>query len=454
MVRVPHIRVAPPGPKSRELLARQGRVLYRGLTASQDEAPFVTARKWGHALEDVDGNVYLNLAIGSGSMPLGPDYPAVLEPTIEALRRFGNEDCHHVCTEPMLALAERLVEISPPGISRVDPALNGTEAVESAMKFMRRATGRSIILGFMGQYHGETTATVGMGAQLAEVSRGQRQLNPGFIHVPFPNPYRSPFGAPRLGGSGDATVDYIRDHVLFHLVHPEEIAGVMIEPVAGAGGVLIPPDGFWPALVDLCREHGWLLCADEVKSGMGRTGRMFAVDHWGVAPDLIALGKALGGGVMPMGAVLGTERALGSFDDVSSGSTWSWPPAGCVAARHALDAYQQLLPRVQEIGELARATIGTLPARHEVVGDVRVMGTYLAIEFVKDRNTKEPAPRFQRAFEAEMIRRGVIAQSGENTYKMLPPYTIPFDDFTAGMRLIEEAIEAVLATGALERDRA
>lgn len=451
---VPHIRVPPPGPKSRELLARQQAVFYRGLSSAQEEAPFVMARKWGHAIEDVDGNVYLNFAIGSGSMPLGPDYPPVLEPTLDALRRFGNECTLNICSEPILPLVERLLEISPPNISRVAFGLNGTEAVEAALKFMRRSTGRPMILSFMGQYHGETVATVGVGAQLADIARGQRQLNPGFVHVPYPNAFRTPFGPPRPGGSGDSTVDFIRDHVLFHLVEPDQIAGVMIEPIIGAGGVVTPPDDFWPALVELCREHGWLLCADEVKSGMGRTGKMFAVEHWDVEPDLILLGKALGGGVMPMGAVLGTERALGSFDDVTIGSTWSFQPAGCVAALHAIEAYQSLLSRITELGERASRAIGHLPDLFEVVGDVRIIGTYLAIEFVSNRASKDLAPQFQRAFEREVVQRGIIGQAGENTYKMLPPYITPFEDLDRGMALIVQSIEAALAAGALEKDRA
>ncbi len=452
MPAVPRIVTPPPGPKSRALLARQEKVFYKGLTAVQD--PFVMARKWGHAIEDVDGNVYLNFAIGSGSMPLGPDYPAVLDPTVEALRRFGNECTLNICSEPILPLVEKLIEIAPENITRVAFGLNGTEAVEAGLKFMRRATGRPLVLSFMGQYHGETVAAVGVGAQLADIARGQRQLNPGFVHVPYPNPYRTPFGQARPGGSGDATIDFIRDHVLFHLADPGEIAGVMIEPIIGAGGVITPPDEFWPALVELCQEHGWLLCADEVKSGMGRTGKMFAVDHWGVAPDLILLGKALGGGVMPMGAVLGSERVLGSFDDVTIGSTWSFPPAGCVAALHAIEAYEELMPRIGELGERAVRVIGGLPDRHEVVGDVRIKGTYLAIEFVSDRSSKALAPRFQAAFETEILRRGVIGQAGENTYKMLPPYITPFDDFEHGLGLVEESIEAALATGALGGDQA
>lgn len=441
---VPDVHTPPPGPRSREILEAQDALLYRGLTASQREAPFVTSRKWDHAIEDVDGNIYLNLAIGSGSMPLGTEPPGVIEPTIEALTKFGNECPGFLAHAHIAPLAEKLIEISPPNITRVDLALNGTEAVETALKMMRRATGRPMILSFFGQYHGETTATVGAGAQMADVARGQRQLNPGYVHVPYPDPYRSPFAAPRPGGSGDSVVDFIRDHVLFHQVEPDQIAGVLIEPIVGAGGVVIPPDTFWPALVDLCDEFGWLLCADEVKAGMGRTGKMFSFEHWDVEPDLICLGKAIGGGVQPIGALLGTEEVLGTFDDVSTGSTWSWNPAACVAALHAIERYQELLPTIQELESVGHEMLGPLIDRYEVVGDVRLKGVYWAIEFVADRETKRRWPEFQRSFEAHAMRRGLVAQTGESTYKMLPPYIIPKDDLRRGCELIEESIVAAL----------
>lgn len=441
---VPNMVVPPPGPKSRAIMEQQSTILYRGLTAAQAEAPFVTSRKWDHVIEDVDGNTYMNLAIASGSMPLGTEPKGVIEPTIEALQRFGNECPGFLAHEHIAPLAEKLIEISPPNITRVDLALNGTEAVETALKMMRRATGRPMILSFFGQYHGETTATVGAGAQMADVARGQRQLNPGFVHVPYPDPYRSPFGEPRPGGTGDSTVDFIRDHVLFHQVEPSQIAGVLIEPIIGAGGVVIPPESFWPQLVELCDEFGWLLCVDEVKAGMGRTGKMFSFEHWGLAPDLICLGKALGGGIQAIGALLGSEDVLARFDDVTTGSTWSWSPAACVAALHAIDRYAELLPTVRRLEEIGHEMLDPLFDRYEVVGDVRLFGVYWAIEFVKDRETKQRWPEFQRQFEHETMNRGLVAQTGESTYKMLPPYTIPEEDLRRGCELIEEAIVAAL----------
>ena len=218
----------------------------------------------------------------------------------------------------------------------------------------------------MGGYHGEAGTAGAIGAETSDLSFGYRALMPGFAHVPYPNAYRTPFTA-RPGGTGDGTVDYIRDHLLHHAIDPREVAGFVIEPVLGSGGCVAPPDAFWTALVDLCREFDFLLCADEVKSGFGRTGHLFAVERWGVQPDLMALGKAMGGGVMPIGAVLGTERAMG-FDDVSTGSTWSWLPAACVAALETLRIFRDepILEHVRELDAVARRALAPLQERYAV----------------------------------------------------------------------------------------
>ena len=205
---------------------------------------------------------------------------------------------------------------------------------------MRRATGRPIVIGFMGGYHGEAGTAGAIGAETSDLSFGYRALMPGFVHVPYPNPYRTPFVA-RPGGTGDGTVDYLRDHVLHHAVDPREVAGFVIEPVHGVRAAASRRrTGSGRRSTDLCREFDFLLCADEVKTGFGRTGHMFAVERWGVEPDLMALGKSMGGGVMPIGAVLGTERSM-DFDDVSTGSTWSWLPAACAAALETLDVFER-----------------------------------------------------------------------------------------------------------------
>ena len=292
------------------------------------------------------------------SVPSGRRRADITEPAVDALRRYGNEDTHYYSNEYVLPLAERLVRRAR-GARRVDIALNGTEAVETSVRFMRRATGRPIVIGFMGGYHGEAGTAGAIGAETSDLSFGYRALMPGFVHVPYPNPYRTPFSrAP--GGTGDGTIDYLRDHVLHHAVDPREVAGFVIEPVMGSGGCVAPPDGFWSALTELCREFDFLLCADEVKTGFGRTGHMFAVERWGVEPDLMALGKSMGGGVMPIGAVLGTERAM-DFDDVSTGSTWSWLPAACAAALETLDVFERE-PVLENVRVLEAAGLQALEA--------------------------------------------------------------------------------------------
>ena len=280
-IEAPVIRVEPPGPRSREVLKRVGRLAYPGL--AEGLTPFAVARKRAYTVEDVDGNVYLDLASASASVPLGAGRDDLIDPAVAAIREIGNEDSHALVSELTAELAERLLDIAPASLTRFDIALNGTEAIEIAVKMMRRSTGQPVVIGFMGGYHGESTIAAALGAEHSEISRGLRGLVPGFMHVPYPHAYRTPFREPRPGGSGDSTVDYIRDHLLFHAVDPGEVAGVLIEPILGSGGCVTPPDAFWPALTELCEEHGWLLCLDEVKTGFGRSGHMFAGERWGLA---------------------------------------------------------------------------------------------------------------------------------------------------------------------------
>jgi 4-aminobutyrate aminotransferase-like enzyme len=441
---VPRIVTTPPGPKTRAILERQSAVLYRGL--ADEVGPFVICRKSGHEVEDVDGNVYLDFISAMASVPAGAARADITDAAVDALRRYGNEDTHFYSNEYVLPLAERLVAIAPGALSRVDIALNGTEAVETSVRFMRRATGRPIVIGFMGGYHGEAGTAGAIGAESSDLSFGYRALMPGFVHVPYPNPYRTPFTA-RAGGTGDGTIDYLRDHVLHHAVDPREVAGFVIEPVMGSGGCVAPPDAFWSALSDLCREFDFLLCADEVKTGFGRTGHMFAVERWGVEPDLMALGKSMGGGVMPIGAVLGTERSM-DFDDVSTGSTWSWLPAACAAALETLDVFERepVLENVRVLEAAGLQALEGLMDRYPAIGDVRAVGCFLAVEFVKDRVTKERDLELQERVAWGCLRRGLLVDPSTTSLNLQPSLTMPVEVMDTAMAILDEAIaEAVVA---------
>jgi 4-aminobutyrate aminotransferase-like enzyme len=439
----PRVRTDLPGPASRAILDRQASVLYPGL--AHGLGPFVLERKQGYTVEDVDGNVFWDFISAMASVPLGSARPDVTDAAVAAMRRYGMEDTHFFSHEHVLPLAEQLLAAAPSNLTRVDIALNGTEAVETAVRFMRRATGRPIVIGFMGGYHGEAGTAGAAGAETGDLSYGYRALMPGFVHVPYPNPYRTPFTA-RPGGTGDGTVDYLRDHLLFHAVDPREVAGFLIEPVLGSGGCVAPPDGFWTALTQLCRELDLLLCVDEVKTGFGRTGELFAVQRWGVEPDLMALGKAMGGGVMPIGAVLGTERSMG-FDDVSTGSTWSWLPAACAAALETLRVFERepILEHVRELERVAGEGLRRVMDRHECVGDVRVVGCFIAVEFVRDRRTKDRDPDLQEAVAWACARRGLLADSSTTSLNLQPSLVTPLEVMERAVAILDEAIADVLA---------
>jgi 4-aminobutyrate aminotransferase-like enzyme len=439
----PHIIATPPGPKTRDILERQSAVLYRGL--AEEVGPFVICRKSGYEVEDVDGNVYLDCISAMASVPLGAARADITEAAVDALRRYGSEDTHYYSHEYVLPLAERLIAIASGSLARVDISLNGTEAVETAVRFMRRATGRPIVIGFMGGYHGEAGTAGAISAETSDLSFGYRALAPGFVHVPYPNPYRTPFAA-RRGGTGDGTIDYIRDHLLHHAVDPREIAGFMIEPVMGSGGCVAPPETFWPALADLCREFGFLLCVDEVKTGFGRAGTMFAVERFGVEPDLMALGKSMGGGVMPIGAVLGTEASM-DFDDISTGSTWSWLPAACAAALATLDVFEAepVLENVMALEAVGIEGLETLRSRYDAIGDVRAVGCFMAIEFVKDRETKERDLDLQERVAWGCVRRGLLLDPSTTSLNIQPSLTMPVGVMGTVLGILDEAIAEVLA---------
>ena len=231
-----------PGPKSAAELERLRELVYPG--TSSHLAPFVIDSKSSHYVTDIDGNTFIDLVSSSASIPLGATRSDLIDPLVETMRKVGNEDSHGVASEQMLPLAEKLIEITPASLTRVDLGLNGTEVVETAVKMMRKATGRPMVVGFLGGYHGETSLTSALGAEENEISSGIRPLSAGFAHAPYPNPYRSPFGPPRPGGSGDSTIDYIRDHLLFHAIDPAEVAGVLIEPILGSGVCVAPSDEF------------------------------------------------------------------------------------------------------------------------------------------------------------------------------------------------------------------
>lgn len=446
--RFPKVRTELPGPMSRALFERLDRVLI-GSLRDHDEVPFVEARKVDWFVEDVDGNSFADHVTAWGSTPLGATPEPVQRAAAETQLRYGMEITDYVPNEPELALAERLVQIAPPGLTRVAPGISGTLVVEMGVKLAREATGRPMILTFYGQYHGEATyLTAGASTDLSEVTSQSAQYVAGLVFAPYPNAFRAPFH--RGPGPFDDTLylDYLEDWVLVHQVEPDQIAGVLIEPVLGEGGILLPSQAFWDRLQVMCRRWGWKLIVDEVQTCMGRCGTMFASERWGLEPDLVLLGKGFAGGGQPIAAVLGTEEVMGG-SDLHGAGTFAWTPAAAAGALASIDAIlgEGVLDHVRRLEAIALEELRPSIDRIEQVGDVRAAGALIGIEFVRDKASIAPAPAFHRAVHQACLRRGVlgITQWGKWVYRLQPALTMPEDLLRWSCRAVVDAIDEVAA---------
>ena len=446
---LPSIRTALPGPRSRELLESRDRLGYRPLHDPHGEVPFVLAAKHDWIMEDVDGNTFVDHVSAWGATPLGASPESVLTAVEEAQRQYGMEISNYIPNVPMIELAERLLELAPAPLTRYAPSMSGTLVVEGGVKLARDATGRAMILGFLGQYHGESTyLTAAHSTDLSEVTSGSAQYVPGAVFAPYPNRFRAPFH--RGAGPYDDTLvlDYVEEWLLVHQVEPDQIAGVLIEPILTEGGIVAPSDAFWERLNGLCKRYGWLMILDEVQTGMGRSGKLFAAELWGLEPDILLLGKGFAGGGQPIAATLGSERVMSNASAVSGG-TFAWVPAACAGALASLEeiATGGVLDNVAELERIAKEELVPLVERHEQVGDVRVVGAMVGIEFVTDKRSIRPAPAFHAAVHQALLTRGVlgITQWGKWIYRLQPALNMPPDLFRWSCGQVAEAIAEVAA---------
>lgn len=444
---VPVVRTELPGPRSQALFDRLD-PLHMG-TLDHREVPFVEARKVDWMIEDVDGNTFADHCSAWGSTPLGATPEAVQRAVTEAQLRYGMEISNYVATEPVVALAERLVEIAPPGLTRISMGVSGTLVVEAGVKLAREATGRPMILSFYGQYHGESTyLTAGMSTDLSEVPTQHAQYVAGLVFAPYPNRFRAPFHSGPGPFDDQWYLDYLEEWVLVHQVEPTQIAGVLIEPVLGEGGILIPSQGFWDRLTDMCKRWGWKLILDEVQTCMGRCGTMFAAERFGLEPDILLLGKGFAGGGQPIAAVLGTEDVMAG-SSLHLGGTFAWTPAAAAGALANIDAILDTgaLDNAMRHEAIALEELAPAVERHAQVGEVRAAGAFVGIEFVQDAETLRPAPAFHREVHLAAVRRGIlgITQWGKWIYRLQPAIDMPEDLFRWSCRQIVDAIDEVAA---------
>lgn len=446
---LPSVVTELPGPRSREWFDRADRHL-TGTMGDHGDIPFVEASRRGSLVVDVDGNTFADHISAWGASPFGPTPSRVKSAMDEVWNRHGMEISAWIQSTPVLELGEQLADIAPGRLSRVEYSVTGTLAVEGAVKFMREATGRPLILTFGGQYHGESTyLTAVTSSDLSNVTAGSMQYVAGVVTIPYPNRFRSPFAKGPGPFDETAVLDYLEDYLLVQQVHPHQVAGVMIEPVLGEGGIHGPSQAFWDRLGAICKRWGWLLCVDEVQTCMGRCGEMFAIELWdGIDADLLLLGKAFAAGGQPIAAILGTDEVMAGTE-LHLGSTYGFVPAAAAAASEGIRIIQEggVLENVRELERIFFQEMIPLKERVEQVGDVRAFGALAALEFVVDKETIAPAPAFQYAVYQAALERGIlgITQQGKWHYRLQPALTMPPEVFRDSCHRIIDAVEEVAA---------
>ena len=439
MARSPSIELKTeiPGPRSRALAARKESAVAAPVTA---QAAVFVQRGLGAVITDVDGNSFLDLVGGVGCLAVGHSHPHVVEAIREQAGRFGHTDFAVVPYEPYVRLAERLGACAPfSGAAKAAFFNSGAEAIENAIKFARLATGRTAVIAFEGAFHGRTMLALTMTSKADPYKTGIGPLASEVYHFPFAQDYRGP-------SSEDALATLERAFVT--QVSPKQVAAIVVEAVQGEGGFVAASDGFLSGLRRICDEHGIVLVVDEVQTGFARTGKMFAIEHFGVEPDLVVVAKSLAAG-LPLSGVIGKAEIMDAPHEGAIGGTYVGNPIALAAANAVLDVIERegLIERAVELGGAIRARMLSWQERYEQIGDVRGLGAMLAIEFVRDRATKEPAPELASAIVAEAEKRGLfLLKSGifSNCVRVLTPLVITDGELEEALTVWEEALAEAL----------
>jgi 4-aminobutyrate aminotransferase/(S)-3-amino-2-methylpropionate transaminase len=432
------LRTEIPGPRSREIGERKERVVADPLGFY---LPIVIADGSGAIVTDVDGNSFVDFTGGIGCLNVGHAHPRVVAAVQEQAARFLHTDFTIVPYEVYVDYAERLVAVAPfSGPAKAAFFNAGTEAVENAVKFARGYTRRPAVIGFEGGFHGRTLLSLTLTSKTHPYKAGLGPFAPEVYRVPFPDEYR--------GITARNALDAI-ERALSTQVAAENVAAVVVEPVQGEGGFIVAPHEFMDGLRAICDREGILLVVDEVQTGFGRTGRMFATEHYGIEPDLMTVAKSIAGG-LPLSGVVGKAEIMDSLWDSAVGGTYVGNPVALAAAVAVLDVFEEegLVERAQRIGDTIRARMLGWQERHDAIGDVRGLGAMLAVEYVEDRETKKPAPAIASRVAEEAAARGLLLlQAGihSNCNRVLCPLVITDAELEAALGAWEEALEAVLA---------
>jgi 4-aminobutyrate aminotransferase len=430
----PDLKTELPGPNARRILERDAKTTSPSLPRAY---PFVPSRGAGCVVEDVDGNLFLDMNAGIAVTSTGHCHPKV----VEAIQRQAEALIHYSATDFFLPiyseLTEKLDEIAPmPGTARSFLTNSGTEAVEAAIKLSRHHTGRQYVIAFYGSFHGRSYGSVSLTASKASYRAGFGPLLPGVIHTYYGDG-RDMQMAPGSPEDGFPTIDYIEHFLMKKMIQPNEVAAVVVEPILGEGGYIVPPEGWLLALRELCDRHGIMLVCDEVQCGMGRTGKMWAVEHMGVEPDILLAGKGIASG-MPLGAMIARDERM-TWGVGSHGSTYGGNPVACAAALATIELIQDgLLENAAKVGDVLLNGLRDMQTRHPAIREVRGMALMIGVEFA-DHSVSE-------AIEKESFHNGLLVLGcGDSSVRISPALVLREEQARTALEVFEAVVAQVEA---------
>ncbi|MEW6323355.1 MAG: acetyl ornithine aminotransferase family protein [Acidobacteriota bacterium] len=436
----PLLKTPLPGPRAKALIDRDSKVVSPSYTRPY---PFAIARGVGATVEDVDGNVFLDCAAGIAVNSTGHSHPDVVAAIVDQSQKFLHMSGTDFYYEPQVRLAELMQEIAPfGGPKRTFFGNSGTEANEAAIKLARYYTRRHGVVGFFGSFHGRTMGSLSLTSSRAVQRRGFGPPLSGAYHTPYATCYRCPVGREPATCQAEC-LDFLEEQILVHLVSPDDVAAVVVEPIQGEGGYNVPPKAFHQRLRDLTSTHGILLIADEVQSGMGRTGRMYAMEHFGVEPDMITSAKGIASG-LPLGVT--TARAdVMTWPPGAHASTFGGNPVACAAALATIKLLRDsLIENAADVGSHLLDGLRELQKKHAIIGDVRGKGLMIGIELVKDRQTKARAEQERDRAVNEAFNRGLlILGAGRNALRLSPPLVLTKAQADTALRILDEVFTAI-----------
>ena len=439
----PKIRVTPPGPKAKKIVERDAAVISPSFGRAY---PLVVESAEGNIVKDVDGNEFIDMNAGLAVCSVGHGHPKLKKAIKDQVDKFIHYSYTDFFYDDYVNLGEELCKILPmKGAKKVFYGNSGAEAIEAAMKVARWHTGRQGYLAYIGSFHGRTMGAVSLTASKPYQRRKFSPLIPGVEHIFYPYCYRCPFHL-ECPSCNYACVDYIDEYLFHKYVAPEEVSMLIAEPIQGEGGYIVPPAGYFPKLKKLLDQHGILFAVDEVQSGVGRTGKWFAIEHWNVEPDIVCTAKGIAGG-LPLG-VMASKAEIQDWTPGSHASTFGGNPVSCAAAMAVLDIIksEKLLENATVQGDYIKKRLTEMMEKHPMIGDVRGKGLMVGVEIVKDKDSKEVAPKATEEIMMECFRNGLaIVNCGVNIIRWMPPLTITRDLIDPSLVIFEKALSKVEA---------